>query len=419
MDHTPQFEFTCKVYLRDGTCFEETGLGPSKKEAKHKSAKNVLSAVNAHCQKHADAVTSNFFDSVFDSKDSTFGTIPQNCVVELEELLKKRRLPPPNIATKEPNEGVYEASCTVEHLRTQHVANTKKAAKREVARLMLEKIMEIGEEQLQLELNKTSSMASFLNKQCPISKRKLLERTLMENAVCTRPDSCKLLGRLAENFEDLKTPLDQSTNTFARKIVDLLAELENASSSTSTSTNSSENTDTESDIYGSREYFEKFVVICGKNSIPIRESITVEDGKIENDLTATVKSDSAQIEPESVKIDRLENDQDLKTIPVPESNIRMADDDSKEELQIVRSDIKFKGFYLLLVNFDKPLTFFGMNEDLETAKRVARGKCLRYMKSHFALLQAFNKTEAERIAESKRKEAAKKKHTNSQLRFRH
>merc|ERR1712150_2165 len=96
----------------------------------------------------------------------------------------------------------------------------------------------------------------------------------------------------------------------------------------------------------------------------------------------------------------------------------MGDQDSREEeLPIVKSEIKFKGFYLLLINFDKPLTFFGMDADLETAKTMARSKCLRYMKSHFSLLQAFNKTEADRLAEKQRKEKAKKKHTNRELRF--
>jgi len=88
---------------------------------------------------------------------------------------------------------------------------------------------------------------------------------------------------------------------------------------------------------------------------------------------------------------------------------------SLTEENVENTQIKFKGFYLLLVHFDKPLTFYGMDEDLGRAKEKARFSCLNYISNHYKQLQAFNKTEQDRKAAKKKK--YEQRHSNHKLRF--
>jgi len=216
MDHQPQFEFTCRVYLKDGTEFVQTGLGPSKKEAKHKSAANVLAAINDFENKNKGAVTSGYFDN-YDITNSTFGNIPTNCVMQLDELLKKSRLPQSKIDTKDLETGQIYAICRVEHIVEECLAPSKKVAKRKVAEKMLKRIENIGEENLKKEINKTDKIANQSLNHDPIRSRKILETENMADHTCTRPGHCKLGGRLNEDFEEINISSEPSSGTKRRQ----------------------------------------------------------------------------------------------------------------------------------------------------------------------------------------------------------
>lgn len=358
MNHTPQFEFTCSIILKDGTTFSETGLGPSKKEAKHKSANNVLLAIHEHMSCHKDAVTSGYFDNA-SNISATFGTIPANSVVQLEDYCKEKHLPPPNITTREDTDGSgYYAECSIEHIRTEATLPSKKTAKRKVAELMLKKLEEIGDEKLQKKLNELSSMVSVLNDKNPIRHRHTLANRNIDEVICHRPEHCKLVGRLQENFEDLATSDDLATNTFAPKIIKFLKKLELSRNFTD------------------EEVFEEFVKICDQNSIPVRETVKKEaENRVKNSSEKGSEAEAAENE----QID--ENSQEIEEIH------------------------KFTGYYLISVHFDKPLTFFGFDLSLQQAKKMARSKCLKYIGLHFKQLLAFNQAEeAKNVKKETKKE---------------
>ena len=74
--------------------------------------------------------------------------------------------------------------------------------------------------------------------------------------IAERPESCKLLGRLNENFEDISQQSENSTNTFGMSMMKFFCH----------------NKPDETGNW-SIEQFEKVIKICGDNAIPVRESV--------------------------------------------------------------------------------------------------------------------------------------------------
>ena len=79
--------------------------------------------------------------------------------------------------------------------------------------------------------------------------------------IAERPESCKLLGRLNENFEDISQQSENSTNTFGMSMMKFFCH------------NKPENGN------WSSEQFEKVIKICGDNAIPVRESVKKIDSE--------------------------------------------------------------------------------------------------------------------------------------------
>lgn len=162
--------------------------------------------------------------------------------------------------------------------------------------------------------------------------------------IAERPESCKLMGRLNENFEDVSIQSENSTNTFGISIMKFFCH---------------NKPDKKGDWNG--EQFEKIVKICGDNAIPVRESVK----KCKN----TPRN--------------LEDEENATT-----------------EIKLARKN----SVYLILVHFRAPLTFFGKGENLESKKIDAKNRVIQYLKTSYDHIQ----TEVERVKEKERAQEARK-----------
>lgn len=340
--HQPIFIFECEVEYSNVN-FREAGRGNSKKQAKHESARSILEQLHHYMTKNSETCTNiPGFDQTLEQ--AAFGQTPSNPVTVLESKLKEKKLAMPQFKTYEAQDCRHIAECRVEHLFEKAIGPSKKTAKRAVAQIMLDKLEEYGDEELQKELNKLSSVASVMNG--PIKDRAVRRKQHILDGlnIAERPESCKLMGRLNENFEDVSIQSENSTNTFGISIMKFFCH---------------NKPDKKGDWNG--EQFEKIVKICGDNAIPVRESVK----KCKN----TPRN--------------LEDEENATT------------------------EIKLEGknsVYLILVHFRAPLTFFGKGENLESKKIDAKNRVIQYLKTSYDHIQ----TEVERVKEKERAQEARK-----------
>jgi hypothetical protein len=257
-------------------------------------------------------------------EQAAFGQTPSNPVTVLESKLKEKKLAMPQFKTYEAQDCRHIAECRVEHLFEKAIGPSKKTAKRAVAQIMLDKLEEYGDEELQKELNKLSSVASVMNG--PIKDRAVRRKQHILDGlnIAERPESCKLMGRLNENFEDVSVQGENSTNTFGISVMKFFCH---------------NKPDKNGDWNVAQ--FEKIVKICGDNAIPVRETVK----KCKN--TPRISEDGEKVDSEKGK----------------------------------------NSVYLLLVHFRAPLTFFGKGESLEAKKTNAKNRVIQYLKTSYDHIQ--------------------------------
>lgn len=157
--HEPVFEYSVKV--RE---YSAAGKGTTKKKAKHNAAESLLSLVEGVDIESTVAAEAHAESQQEDSRNGCSATPVSNPISQLQELIQKRRWPPPVYEFTNESGPLHARShtCTIHLLEKslQGSGSSKKLAKKDAALAMLQYISDGGEMLVSDDGNKESGLQS-------------------------------------------------------------------------------------------------------------------------------------------------------------------------------------------------------------------------------------------------------------------